>query len=61
MDTYTTLRHFADSWMLLAMFLFFIGILLWIFRPGANKIYKDTSEIPFRHETRPWTDEEKNS
>ncbi len=53
MDTYTLLRHFADSWALLAMFLFFIAVVLWVFRPGSTKIYDDVSEIPFRHEDKP--------
>ncbi|WP_136634362.1 cbb3-type cytochrome c oxidase subunit 3 [Pseudooceanicola onchidii] len=53
MDTYSILREFADSWMLLALFTFFGGVILWVFRPGSRKTYADTAEIPFRHETRP--------
>ncbi len=53
MDTYSLTRLFADSWMLLAMFMFFAGVVLWVFRPGASKTYRDTAAIPFRHETKP--------
>jgi cbb3-type cytochrome oxidase subunit 3 len=28
-DTYTILRVFADSWVLLFMFAFFIGVIFW--------------------------------
>ena len=48
MDTYSILRAFADSWMLLAMFIFFIGVVVWVFRPGASKTYRDTANIPLR-------------
>lgn len=51
MDTYSWMRQFADSWMLLAMTLFFIGVILWAFRPGSRKTHQDTSNIPFRNET----------
>ncbi len=53
MDKYSIFREFADSWMLLALFLFFLGVILWVLRPGSKKVYQDTAGIPFRHETRP--------
>lgn len=53
MDTYSLLRHFADSWALLALFLFFIGVVFWAFRPGSAKVHKDISQIPFRNEDAP--------
>lgn len=54
METYSLLREFADSWMLLALFTFFIGMALWVyFRPGATKTYRDVADIPFRHEDKP--------
>ena len=34
MEEYTILRQFADSWMLLVLFAFFIGVVLWVFRHG---------------------------
>ncbi|MGI3163822.1 cbb3-type cytochrome c oxidase subunit 3 [Pseudooceanicola sp. 200-1SW] len=56
MDTYSILRQFADSWMLLALFLFFVGVIIWVFRPGARKTYQDTASIPLRNEDRPARD-----
>jgi len=53
METYSLLRQFADSWMLLALFAFFIGVIIWVFRPGARKKYEDPANIPFRHEDKP--------
>ncbi|MEM8731241.1 MAG: cbb3-type cytochrome c oxidase subunit 3 [Pseudomonadota bacterium] len=50
MDTYSLFRQFADSWALLAMFLFFIGVVVWVFRPGASQSYRDTAHIPLRDE-----------
>ncbi|MBD0416912.1 cbb3-type cytochrome c oxidase subunit 3 [Oryzicola mucosus] len=50
MDTYTALRHFADSWGLLAMLLFFIGAALFAFRPGGRKAADDAAQIPLRDE-----------
>ena len=50
METYSLLREFADSWMLLALFLFFIGVVLFVMRPGSSKTYRDVADIPFRHE-----------
>ena len=54
MDTYSILRHFADSWFLIGMTLFFLGTILWAFRPGSRAVHQDTASIPFRHEDRPW-------
>ncbi|WP_027257987.1 MULTISPECIES: CcoQ/FixQ family Cbb3-type cytochrome c oxidase assembly chaperone [Leisingera] len=53
MEFYTLLRQFADSWMLLFLFTFFIGVVVWAFRPGSTKVYKDTADIPFRHDDAP--------
>ena len=53
METYSLLRQIADSWMLLAMFAFFIGAVLWAFRPSGRKGYEDTADIPFRNEDKP--------
>ncbi len=53
METYTFLRQLADSWVLLVLFLFFGGIVLWVFRPGAARHYDDPANIPFRHEDKP--------
>jgi cytochrome c oxidase cbb3-type subunit IV len=53
MDAYSTLRHFADSWGLLAMTLAFLGASLYVFRPGARSLHRDSAAIPFRHEDAP--------
>ena len=53
MDTYSLLRQIADSWVLLAMTLFFLGVIVWAFRPGSRRTHADTSMIPFRNEDAP--------
>ncbi len=54
MESYSLLREFADSWMLLLLFVFFVAMFLWVFfRPGATKTYNDVANIPFRHEDKP--------
>lgn len=49
MDTYSLLRQIADSWVLLAMFTFFLGVGIWAFLPSQNAARKDASMIPFRN------------
>lgn len=51
MDTYSFLRQLADSWVLLLMTLFFLGTIVWAFRPGSRKEHADTANIVFRNET----------
>lgn len=58
MELYTFLRQFADSWALLALFVFFIGMVIWVFRPGSTEVYEDTANIPFRHADAPAPDTE---
>ena len=41
MDTYSLLRQIADSWVLIAMFAFFVGVILFVLRPGSTKTYRD--------------------
>ena len=53
MDLYSLLREIADSWVLLALFLFFAAIVVWAFRPGSRKVHEDIANIPFRHEDKP--------
>ncbi|RKF15393.1 cbb3-type cytochrome c oxidase subunit 3 [Roseovarius spongiae] len=57
METYSFLRQFADSWMLLALFVFFVGMVVWVFRPGGSKRYENQRNIPFRHEDKPAPDD----
>ena len=48
MHTYTFLRELADSWVLLAMVIFFVSVILWVFRPGSTATYQSISQIPLR-------------
>jgi len=48
MDTYNTLRHFADSWGLLVMAGFFVGVVAFAFRPGSKALYERAAQIPLR-------------
>ena len=51
MDTYSFLRELADSWGLLFLVVFFLGSVLWAFRPGSRKGHADTANVVFRNET----------
>lgn len=57
MDTYSWMREFADSWALLALFLFFLGVIVWAFRPGSRETHRDAGSIPFRNDTIPARDD----
>lgn len=48
---YNTLREFADSWALLALFAFFVGVVLFVFRPGSRKKARDAAQIPLNDES----------
>jgi cytochrome c oxidase cbb3-type subunit 4 len=45
---YNDLRHFADSWGLLALFVFFIGVVIFAFRPGSRHHADSAARIPFK-------------
>ncbi len=47
-DTYSLLREIADSWVLLAMTVFFLGTIVWAFRPGSRAIHDDAAQTIFR-------------
>jgi cytochrome c oxidase cbb3-type subunit 4 len=47
---YQDMRTFADSWGLLYMFLIFIGVVIWTFRPGGRSVSDDAAQIPFRED-----------
>ena len=38
MTLYDQLRHFADSYGLVAIMAIFLGLVLWTFRPGAKRL-----------------------
>ena len=50
MDTYSFLRELADSWVLLAMVIFYITACLWSFRPSAHKANEEAAGIPLRND-----------
>jgi len=53
MEIYTLLRSFADSWHLLFMFVFFLGMVVWIFRPSAKRTHVETANSIFRNDDAP--------
>ena len=61
METYSLLREFADSWMLLLLFCVFLGVVAWAFRPGIRKEHEETARMIFRNDERPAPSKEENS
>ncbi len=53
MDTYSLFRQIADSWVLLAMFVFFFGCIAFAFRPGSRPGQDEAASVIFRSEDRP--------
>ncbi len=53
MAIYSLMREFADSWALLALFVIFLGVILFVFRPGSRAAQDDAANSIFRNETRP--------
>jgi cytochrome c oxidase cbb3-type subunit IV len=49
METYTFMRHLADSWGLLAMFAFFVATAIFVFRPGSRSHYDEAARIPLKN------------
>ena len=47
-DTYSILREIADSWVLLAMVIFYLGTIAWAFRPGSRSTHDEIAQIPLR-------------
>lgn len=46
METYEAMRHFADSWGLLAMVLFFLAVVLKVLLPGSKEAADEAASIP---------------
>jgi len=44
---YTQMRQFADSWGLLFMALFFVGVIVWVMLPGSRRASEEAARIPF--------------
>lgn len=53
METYTVLRYFADSWMLLFLSIFFICVVLRAYWPSRSKVYAEIAQIPFQYDEAP--------
>jgi cytochrome c oxidase cbb3-type subunit IV len=53
METYSLLRAFADSWVLLALTLFFVAVVVWVFRPGARSAHQEAASVIFRNDRKP--------
>jgi cytochrome c oxidase cbb3-type subunit 4 len=47
-STYDALRHFADSWGLVAMSVVFVVLIAWPFRPGAGSRNEDAATMIFK-------------
>ena len=45
--SYDAIRHFADSYGLLAMTLVWLGFIGWAFRPGARRRSRDAANSIF--------------
>lgn len=56
METYSFLRELADSWGLLAMFVLFLGVVAFVFRPGSRTAQDDAANVIFRNDRRPAED-----
>ena len=56
METYTALRHLADSWGVAFMLLAFAVVLAWVFRPGGKKAQDEAAMQIFRNEDAPRED-----
>ncbi|GFE51132.1 cytochrome oxidase [Roseobacter cerasinus] len=60
METYSLLREFADSWMLLVLFCIFVGVWVWVIRPGSGAVHDEAKNMIFRNDDRPAPREEAN-
>ena len=50
MSTYEAMRHFADSWGMLAMLAFFAIAIVFVFRPGAKTSADEAAQIPLKED-----------
>ncbi|MEY4871920.1 MAG: hypothetical protein RLZZ563_1250 [Pseudomonadota bacterium] len=53
METYSLLREFADSWALIVLFVVFVGVVIWAWRPGSTSVQREAAESIFRNEFKP--------
>ncbi|QDY71223.1 cbb3-type cytochrome c oxidase subunit 3 [Qingshengfaniella alkalisoli] len=57
MENYSFLRQFADSWMLLFLTLFFVGVVIWVLTRKRGK-FDDAANSIFRHQDQPASDKD---
>jgi cytochrome c oxidase cbb3-type subunit IV len=50
MSLYDQLRHFADSYGLIALLVLFLGLCLWVFRPGAKEHNREAARSIFKED-----------
>ncbi len=50
METYSFLRELADSWVLLALCIFYVGAIAWAFRPGSRAVHDEIANIPLKND-----------
>ncbi len=50
MSLYDQLRHLADSYGLIALIVLFLGLCLWVFRPGARQHNQEAARSIFKDE-----------
>ena len=48
---YSTFREIADSWGLLYLFIIFVGVIFFTFRPGSKKIADEVAQIPLKEDS----------
>ena len=48
--TFGTVSHFAQTWGLIYLIILFIGMLVYVMRPGAKKKFEDAANIPFKED-----------
>lgn len=50
MTSYDAMRHFADSWGLLAMTILFLAFVAWPFRKGARRSNEEAANMIFKED-----------
>lgn len=61
MDLNVLMKEIVDNWMVVALFLLFLVVTLWAFRPGSRKVHNDIANIPFRYEDKPAPEAEQSA
>jgi len=47
---YNAFRHFADSWGLVYLVVVFLGVVVYLLRPGAKEQARNAANIPFNED-----------